>query len=400
MEEKKKFYKPNPIAKTSLKRKRHIIWGIALAIVAVIGIILTFVIIEIGLKNVITEEETRTTLDYTITIGFVMIGVVGLLFLSGKFDKTIKADDKLKDLISYYYGIDSVYNPLEGVNLDEVNSLGFKDVEFVGFYDYFKATTKNKVRFESSYVYEKDLNREEYKTQKLIEIRKFDVPTQNQEKAIDINEEGKIVYNGNAEKSASCNGTFIIYRDIENAPDFELYIKDKDVVKMNIDDNNYQKVLFSDSRSKFTSRYEIYSTEPEKAEEYLSSKLLSRFVKLEKYFKKGITFFFKDGDLFVFLNKYRMNLVKIQEDRTLDKSVKETLVKESLDAMGLISFILELKGHYHSPYDDIYKSKNDTDFSKQVDDLEKDEFAETEPEKDTIIDMDEMTSDASNEESK
>ena len=209
---------------------------------------------------------------------------------------------------------------MEGVNLDEVNSLGFKDVEFVGFYDYFKATTKNKVRFESSYVYEKDLNREEYKTEKLIEIRKFDVPNQNQEKAIDINEEGKIVYNGNAEKSASCNGTFIVYRDIENAPDFELYIKDKDVVKMNIDDNKYQKVLFSDSRSKFTSRYEIYSTEPEKAEEYLSSKLLSRFVKLEKYFKKGITFFFKDGDLFVFLNKYRMNLVKIQEDRTLAHS--------------------------------------------------------------------------------
>ena len=53
MEEKKKFYKPNPIAKTSLKRKRHIIWGIALAIVAVIGIILTFVTTMVSIQSTI-----------------------------------------------------------------------------------------------------------------------------------------------------------------------------------------------------------------------------------------------------------------------------------------------------------------------------------------------------------
>ena len=128
-------FKMNPLHKRAKKRKVNLITGIALTSICGVGLLLALILSLTVFKNILDMDgpnfDSQAMNIYYVTIVFlVLFGVSGILFITGKFDKKIKVDEHLKDIIELNYGLDAEYKPLLGVNIDEVNSLKFVKTEF------------------------------------------------------------------------------------------------------------------------------------------------------------------------------------------------------------------------------------------------------------------------------
>lgn len=337
----------NPLHKRAKKRKVNLITGIVLTSICGVGLLLALILSLTVFKNILDMDgsnfDSQAMNIYYVTIVFlVLFGVSGILFITGKFDKKIKVDEHLKDIIELNYGLDAEYKPLLGVNIDEVNSLKFVKTEFSDFSDYLKGVTDSDVLFECSYLSNVSFEKTENKRKRLLEIKKYN-----------IGDDTEKVLDSNSKDVKEISGTCLIFRNISDSFDGKLVIKHRDIEDGIIED--MERVIFSDSRKEFQHRCYVYSDNVSKADNFIDSKKIASYEKLCQIFKNGIVIVYCYNHVYVFINKFYMNLAAINEDRKLTKDERDSLIYKSLERLAYVNDVLNLKGTYKSIYKDIFK---------------------------------------------
>lgn len=396
-----KQYKSNPPNKMSYQRKKHLIQGIVCVSVAgatlvILGILMLTVlkdkisetIVNEAGESIVQSTSLGNTLYFVIVI-VALLGVLGILFITGKFDKNLKPNNLLQESLNKTFGVETHYIPYQGLKLDEVNDL-LNDNLFQEYSDYLVAVTDSKVRFEASYL--NSFKTYEVKEHtKLIETKKYD----NQVSKYDIPNTGDTVeeiykdsgleysIKESRELENATNGTMIIFRNILNNP-----FTNGD--SLTIHTKNISLLDFKNLGSYYQHNkegLEVFTTNDSKAKDYLQGTLLSRIEKLSKLFNKGVIVHYEHNNLYFYINKYRMDLMGIADDRKLTQPIKQKLIYKTLDTIGLINSILKLKGDYKSPYNDLYKSF-DKDHPTNLDQNDDQKRIEEEIEKEILVEQD------------
>lgn len=379
----KKVYVPNPVHKQSRKRTKNLILGITLLCTSVLGLIILLILALTVLKDDLVADPTTNQLSvagnmfYASIFFLVIIGIPGILFISGKFDRTTKPGNRLSELVESIYGIESCYRPIEGVNLDESNSLNLFSRKFIDFSDYLKGVTDKDVNFELSFLSSKyiDLN-DEVKSKHLIEIKKYGVTDSKEAENIANSNKNNLSIDNKNLGVQSINGTMIIFRNLVDFYQGKYFqIKSKTMMEdysfieeidktdkqnngiIDINNDGDSSVVFTDSRKEISKNYLINSLDSiDIISKFIDSNFLNSLKQLSSMYDKGFAIVYRENTLYVFINKYYINLIKLNEDKKLTRNEKDKLLVKSLESILNISQLFKLKGNYKSVYSSIYKT--------------------------------------------